>query len=217
MPRKYVLFDLDGTLLDSLPLIETTFRHVFRQMNIPWNEGAVMKTVGLPLREACRRFGGEKWREMFDCYVQHQLSIHDSYIRVFPGTFEALAEIKPLVRGMGVVTSKRRPVAMRGLAVTGLEKFIDHLVALEDVKKPKPHAEPVMRGLAKFGADPGQAVFIGDSYFDVESGKNAGVKTIGVCWGMASPEELLSAGPDYLVSSWQELVVLLKNLALKTP
>ncbi|SFQ94690.1 HAD-IA family hydrolase [Desulfoscipio geothermicus] len=213
MLRDYVLFDLDGTLLDSLPLIETTFRHVFETMDIPWENGAVMKTVGLPLRDACRQFAGERWQELFDCYIKYQLEIHDEYIKVFPGAPETLAEIKPLVKGVGVVTSKRRPMAERGIAITGLGRYLDHLVTLEDVEKPKPDAEPVRRGMEKFGAAPEQTVFVGDSYFDIESGRNAGVITVGVTWGMASRAELEVAGPDFLVETWADLVRVLKGLS----
>lgn len=211
MLKDLVLFDLDGTLLDTLPLIETTFRYAFEQMGIPWEDGAVMKTVGLPLRDACRQFGGDRWQELFDCYVGYQLAIHDAHVKVFPGTREALAELKPLVKGMGVVTSKRRPVAQRGLLVTGLDHYMQHLVALEDVEKPKPHAEPVMRGLEKFGAKPEQAVFVGDSCFDIISGREAGVVTVGVSWGMAGPDDLLGAKPDFLVDNWPDLVSLIKE------
>ncbi|WP_449241394.1 HAD-IA family hydrolase [Desulfoscipio gibsoniae] len=211
MLKDYVLFDLDGTLLDSLPLIEATFYHVFNQMSIPWEDGAVMKTVGLPLRDACRQFGRERWQELFDSYINHQLTIHDHYIKIFPGALEALAEIRPLVRGMGVVTSKRRMMAERGIAVAGLGHYLDQLVTLEDVEKPKPHAEPVLRGLDKFGANPEQSVFIGDSYYDIESGRNAGVTTIGVCWGMASRGELQACSPDFIVDTWSELLAILKG------
>lgn len=213
MAKDIVLFDLDGTLLDTLPLIETSFRHAFKQMNIPWADGAVMKTVGLPLRDACRQFGGDRWQELFDCYVNYQLAIHDEHVRIFPGVKEALDEISPLVRGMGVVTSKRRPVARRGLSVTGLDRYVQHLVALEDVENPKPHAEPVRRGLEKFGAGPEKAIFVGDSCFDILSGRAAGVVTVGVCWGMAGPRELRDADPDYLVEDWSQLVALVRKLA----
>lgn len=209
MLRDYVLFDLDGTLLDSLPLIEATFHHVFNQMNIPWDDGAVMKTVGLPLRDACKQFGGERWQELFENYINHQLSIHDRYIKLYPGTLKTLDVITPLAKGLGVVTSKRRPVAERGIAVTGLGRYFKHLVTLEDVKKPKPHAEPVLRGLDILGAKPEQAVFVGDSYYDIESGHNAGVLTVGVSWGMATREELQASAPDYIVDTWSELVALL--------
>jgi len=212
MINNYVLFDLDGTLLDSLPLIEATFYHVFEQMSIPWDGGAVMKTVGLPLRDACRQFGGKRWRELFDSYISYQLTIHDQYIKVYPGTLETLAEIRPLLKGMGVVTSKRRPMAERGIAVTGLGVYLEHLVTLEDVEKPKPHGEPVLKGLEKFGVSAEQAVFVGDSYYDMESGRNAGVITVGVSWGMASREELQACDPDFIVDTWPELLGVLKGL-----
>ncbi len=211
MPKNFVLFDLDGTLLDTLPLIETSFRHAFGQLQIPWGDGAVMKTIGIPLREACKQFGGDRWQELFDCYVNYQLSIHDARVKVFPGTMEALNEISPLVKGMGVVTSKRRPVALRGMSVTGLDRYMRHLVALEDVQKAKPDPEPVLRGLERFGAPAEQAVFIGDSCFDILAGRQAGVVTVAVNWGIADPGELRDSNPDFMVDNWPDLVALLKS------
>ncbi|WP_027366006.1 HAD-IA family hydrolase [Desulfotruncus alcoholivorax] len=212
MPKDYVLFDLDGTLLDSLPLIENSFRYTFKQFGIPWQNGAVMKTVGLPLREACKQFAREKWREFFNCYIQYQLQIHDDFIRAFPGTTTALAQIKTMVKGMGVVTSKRRIMAVRGTEVTGLDQFFEHIVSLEDVDKPKPDPQPVQRCLEFFGARPRQAVFVGDSYYDIESGHNAGVITVGVTWGMAARDELEAAGSDFVVDSWSQLISVLNEV-----
>ena len=212
MPKEYVLFDLDGTLLDTLPLIETSFRHAFEQLKIPWANGAVMKTIGIPLRDACKQFGGERWQELFDCYINYQLTIHDAHVKVFPGTREALVEINSLVKGMGVVTSKRRPVAQRGLSVTGLDRYMQHLVALEDVEQPKPHPEPVLCGLEKFSASPEQAIFVGDSCYDIMSGRQAGVVTVAVSWGMAGPGDLRDSKPDFLVDNWPDLVSLIKSI-----
>ncbi len=212
MPKDYVLFDLDGTLLDTLPLIETSFRQAFEQLNIPWDNGAVMKTIGIPLRDACKQFAGERWQELFDCYISYQLTIHDAHVKVFPGTREAIAEINTMVRGMGVVTSKRRPVAQRGLSITGLDSYMRHLVALEDVKRPKPHPEPVLCGLARFSASPEQAIFIGDSCYDIMSGRQAGVVTVAVSWGMAGPGGLRDSKPDFMVDNWPDLVSLIKSI-----
>lgn len=211
MLKDYVLFDLDGTLLDSLPLIKATYYHVFNQMNIPWDERAVIKTVGLPLHDACRQFGRERWQKLFDSYINYQLTIHDQYIKAYPGALETLADIKPLLKGIGVVTSKRRQMAERGISVTGLSSYLEHLVSLEDVENPKPHGEPVLKGLDKFGVSPEQAVFVGDSYYDMETGRNAGVITVGVSWGMASREELQACRPDFIVDTWPELKAVLKG------
>ena len=211
MAKKVVLFDLDGTLLDTLPLIETSFRYAFAQLQIPWGDGAIMKTVGTPLRDQCRQFGGDRWQELFDCYIDYQLSIHDAQVKVFPGAMEALQEISQLVRGVGVVTSKRRPLALRGLSVTGLDCYIRHLVAFEDVQKAKPDPEPVLRGLEKFGVPAEQAVFIGDSCFDILAGRQAGVVTVAVSWGIAGPDDWRDVKPDFIVTGWPDLLALLKS------
>jgi len=202
---KYILFDLDGTLIDSLPIIRQTFEHVFREMNLPWDAEQIMETVGLPLIEVCRRFGGERQQEMFDRYLRQQETLHD-LLRGFPGAVECLAELKAKGLSLGVVTAKRRQLALQGLRLTGMAEFFSIVVAMEDTSKHKPDPEPVFKAMEGLGADPALTVFIGDSPFDIAAGKNAGVKTIGVTWGMATKERLLAHQPGFLADNWDQLL-----------
>ncbi|MEW6661142.1 MAG: HAD-IA family hydrolase [Bacillota bacterium] len=204
--NKYILFDLDGTLIDSLPIIRQTFEHVFREMNLPWEEEQIMETVGLPLIEVCRRFGGERQQEMFDRYLRQQETLHDHLIRGFPGAVECLTELRRKGLSLGVVTAKRRRLALQGLRLTAMAGFFSIVVAMEDTAKHKPDPEPVLKAMEGLKADPALTVFIGDSPFDIAAGKNAGIKTIGVTWGMASAERLRAQKPDFLADNWEQLL-----------
>lgn len=204
--NKYILFDLDGTLIDSLPLIRQTFEHVFREMNLPWEAEQTMETVGLPLIEVCKRFGGERQQEMFDRYLRHQETLHDHMIRGFPGAVACLTELRRKGLSLGVVTAKRRQMALRGLQLAGMAEFFSTVVAMEDTAKHKPDPEPVLKAMEGLKADPALTVFIGDSPFDILAGKNAGIKTIGATWGMAAAERLLAHQPDFLVEDWDQLL-----------
>jgi pyrophosphatase PpaX len=204
--NKYLLFDLDGTLIDSLPVIRQTFEHVYKEMGLPWEAEQIMETVGLPLIEVCRRFGGERQQEMFDRYLHYQEAIHDQQIRGFPGAAECLAELKRKNYSLGVVTAKRRRLALRGLRLSGMADFFSVVVAMEDTTRHKPDPEPVLKAMAELNADPLFTVFIGDSPFDIAAGKNAGVKTIGVTWGMAKEERLLAHQPEFLATNWEQLL-----------
>ncbi|MEW5953644.1 MAG: HAD-IA family hydrolase [Bacillota bacterium] len=209
MNKKYILFDLDGTILDSLPLIRQSFEQVFKQMDIPWGQGEVMQTVGLPLAEICRLFGKDRQQEMFERYLTFQDTVHDRIIRVFPGAIDCLAVLKEQNLPLGVVTSKRRRMTLRGLQITGLEKFFDVTVTMEDTSRHKPAADPVLKAMEQIRALPAATVYVGDSHFDIQAGKNAGVRTVGVTWGMAGPEHLKAHSPDHLVENWEELTRLL--------
>jgi len=205
MNTKAVLFDLDGTLVDTLPLIVQTYRKVFRDMNIPWGKSDVLKFIGLPLKEIGKYFAGEKEPLFIELYHHYYQLDHDLMTRLFPGTAGILEFLKSRGVKLGIVTSKGKPVTLRTIAHTGLDRFMDVVVTAHDVVKPKPDPEPLLNALAALGAVAGQAVFIGDSRFDILTGKNAGARTLGVTWGLDGREELERLKPDGLLDRWEEL------------
>lgn len=212
MNNKCILFDLDGTLLDSLPLIRQSFEHVFTEMDIPWGSGEIMQTVGLPLVEICRLYGKDRQQEMFERYLSYQDSIHDHTIKIFPGATKCLEYLKKQNLPLGLVTSKRRRMTYRGLEITGLNKFFDVTITMEDTLHHKPAAEPVLMAIEAIKATPATTVYVGDSHFDIQAGNNAGVTTVGVTWGMACRDDLASHNPDHVVENWDHLTRLLTEL-----
>jgi pyrophosphatase PpaX len=210
---KTLLFDLDGTLINSLPLIRRSFEYTFRLMGIPWGDGAVLKTVGLPLADVAEDYAPGRAREFLKHYGDYQLQHQDELLHAYPGTADTLYALQQAGYPLGVVTSKRRPSALTGLRLTGLLPYFASIVTVEDTAgKPKPNPEPVLKALEIFGIGPEEAVFIGDSWYDIMTGKNAGVTTIGVTWGMATREELNQRLPDFLVDDWSELLMTLRGL-----
>lgn len=206
MRFKVVLFDLDGTLVDSLPLILESFRATMKQMNLPYNKNNILKTIGLPLIDICRQFAGEKGTELFNRYLEHQNTIHDLYLKEYAGTKKMLQELKDKNHLLGIVTSKRRVMAEKGIKLTGFDHFIDVLVGLEDSPRPKPGAEPVLTALQALNKMPEETVYVGDSPFDMRCGNQANVHTIGVTWGISSREQLKKENPDLIISNWQQLL-----------
>lgn len=203
---KAVLFDLDGTLVDSLPLILKTFQATMLQMDLHFNHEEVLSTVGLPLHDICNHLGGSRGKELFNRYLEHQDAIHDDYLDEYQGTTEMLKSLKEKGYRLGIVTSKRRVMAERGIKLTGFDSFIETLVALEDVPRAKPEAEPVLRALDNLRANPKDAVYVGDSPFDIQCGKKAGVKTIGVTWGVSGMAKLQKESPTDIIDNWQQLL-----------
>ncbi|MFZ5633865.1 MAG: HAD-IA family hydrolase [Bacillota bacterium] len=212
MSIKAVLFDLDGTLIDSLPLIRYSFRKVFEDMGIPWDERRVMDTVGLPLRQVARDFAGDRADAFFELYLAHQMKKHDQYIKLFPGTAEMMARVKELGLRTGIVTSKRRVMAERAVKLVSISQLVDVMVALEDCGAHKPDPLPVTTALGLLGVLPGEALYVGDSWYDMESGNSAGVVTVGVTWGMADRPRLSRCNPGFIAGGWEEFLLYLEDM-----
>mgnify|MGYP001351672206 CR=1 FL=1 len=208
---KAVLFDLDGTLVDSLPLILKTFQATMHQMDLHFNHEEVLSTVGLPLHDICNHLAGSRGKELFNRYLEYQDAIHDDYLGEYQGTTEMLKSLKEKGYRLGIVTSKRHVMAERGIKLTGLDNFIETLVALEDAPRAKPEAEPVLKALDNIHATPKDAVYVGDSPFDIQCGKKAGVKTIGVTWGISSMAKLQKEAPNTIIDNWQQLLSFLEK------
>ncbi|ABO50959.1 HAD-superfamily hydrolase, subfamily IA, variant 3 [Desulforamulus reducens MI-1] len=209
---KTILFDLDGTLLDSLPLIKRTYKRVFQEMNIPWANGEVMKCIGLPLVDIGKKFAGEeRHAEFFSLYQQHYAIEHDAMTKAYPGTMEMLEDLHQRSLRLGVVTSKSRRVALRSTGFLGIDRYMDVLIGVEDVDRHKPQPDPIFKALEQMQVPAEGAAYIGDSPFDIMSAKAAGVTSIGVSWGMAEGDELLRFEPDYLLNQWSDLLLVLEN------
>jgi pyrophosphatase PpaX len=208
-----VLFDLDGTLIDSIELILASYRHTMAEHGRgPVPDAEWMRGVGTPLRVQLGRWADtpEDLQALVDTYRAYNLANHDRMISAFPGVVELVRALR--VRGLrtGVVTSKNRDGAARGLRLVGLASAIEIIVAADDVERPKPHPEPVCLAVESLGADPRRTLFVGDSIHDLTSGRDAGVLTGAVLWGPFARAELEVGQPDY----WFEHPDDLRNLLL---
>jgi pyrophosphatase PpaX len=208
-----VLFDLDGTLIDSIGLILASYRHTMaehRRPPVPDSEW--MSGVGTPLRVQLGPWAEspEDLQVLIATYRAYNLANHDRMITAFPGIVDVVRAIRARGLRTAVVTSKNREGASRGLRLVGLESEIEIVVAADDVERPKPHPEPVQRAVERLCADPGRTLFVGDSIHDLTSGREAGVLTGAVLWGPFGRRDLEPAVPDY----WFEGPDDLRNLLL---
>ena len=213
MPRlQTALFDLDGTLIDSIRLILDSYHHTLTRHNLPARtDEDWLRGVGTPLSVQF-----SEWREspetleaLIATYREYNLKHHDSMVTVYPGVLDALREIKAAGIQTGLVTSKNRLGALRGLKLVGLEALMDVLVCADEVTNPKPHPEPVEKAVTLLGADPASTVYVGDSIHDMHSGRAAGVKTAAALWGPFKRSHLESAKPDYWLETPTDLVKLI--------
>jgi len=214
-PTRAVLFDLDGTLIDSIGLIVDAMHHAFEgfEGTVP-ADSAWMAGIGTPLYKQLALYARspEELETLRERYRAYQFIHHDNVIKEYPGTTAVLEDLHARGIAMGIVTSKGNELAQRGLELTGLAKFVPVVVGADSVTKHKPEPEPVLFALERLGVDAADALMMGDSPHDVSAGNAAGVRTIGALWGPFTREQIAVARPTYWLSNISELPELLASL-----
>jgi pyrophosphatase PpaX len=203
-----VLFDLDGTLVDSGRIILASFRHATRtvlEREIP-DEVLVAGVGGSGIVEQMTAIDAERVDDLVRAYSEHNEPLHDQ-LEAFDGVIELLERLHAQGRRLGIVTAKRRATVQLAFDRLGLESWFGAVVCREQTEHGKPHPEPVLRALELLGATPGEAAFVGDSPYDMGAGRAAGVFTVGVSWGGIHDRALLEEeGADVVVDTVEELV-----------
>ncbi|HEY8477538.1 MAG TPA: HAD-IA family hydrolase [Chloroflexota bacterium] len=214
-----VLFDLDGTLVDSTELILACYRHTTRT-HLGWvpPDDAWLEGFGTPLEQQIARFARspDEAQAMIATYRAYQREHHDRTVRPFPGVPETLRALADRGLKLAVVTSKHKALAVRGLELCGLAPWLPLCIAPEDVTRPKPHPEPVERALACLGVAPERALFVGDSPHDVAAGRAAGVRTAVALWGPFPRSAFATHPPDLWLAQPQDLLALLEGAAVSS-
>lgn len=207
VPRyRAVLFDLDGTLVDTRELILASFRYALRRVlgrDLP--DDVLLAGQGTPLIEQMRRFDPGRAEELTRIYTEFNLREHDALAREFPGVRELLSDLQEDGVRLAVVTSKRREGALLGLRRFGIAPYLAAAVFMEDTCEHKPSPEPVREALRRLGCPPAHAVMVGDSPYDMQSARAAGVEALGVAWGSHPPARLREAGAGAVVRDVSEL------------
>ena len=216
---KAVLFDFDGTLVDTTELIYQSLRHASNEIlgHEPSRE-TLMANVGQPLPDQMtalveKEYDGEVdtdgvAEDLLKSYRLHNEEHHEELIRKFPDVEKSLARLKEAGVRIAVVTSKRRhSVNMAIDTFPELGKVTDHFVTMEDTEEHKPKPGPLLKGLELLGYIPlTEAAYVGDSPHDVDAAHAAKLTSVGVSWGAFSEEDLQSAKPDYLVGDLDSAV-----------
>jgi pyrophosphatase PpaX len=165
--------------------------------------------MGRPLAEQLSMFSGrEQVDDLMRKYREFNIAKHDELVREFPHVKEVFAELRRRGLRLGVVTSKVRMTTEMGLKLAGLRDYVETIVTVEDVEKPKPDPEGIAKALAALGASPREAVMVGDSHYDIEAAQNAGVMAIGVGWSLKGEAYLRSFRPDAIIADMRELLAL---------
>ncbi len=213
---RTVLFDLDGTLIDSAGLILDSFRYTMRvHLGRELPDAAWLRTMGQPLETQLLDFARdpEQAEAMLATYLERNAAMHDRMLRSFPGMRDYVAGLVGRGFRLGIVTSKRRVGALRGLETCGFElEWFAAVVTASDVERFKPDPEPVRRALREAGeGEPARSLFVGDSVHDLRAGRAAGTRTGAALWGPYSRRELAPAEPDHWLDRLEALDAVLEG------
>lgn len=205
---RAVLFDLDGTLLDSLTSQYAVFTRVFEALGVRFDEAVYRAHYAPNWYLLYERMGvpRDRWPEADRLWLEHYLR---EAPREMAGADEVIAAARHGGRTVGLVTSGDRSRVERDLARVGWQAAFDVVICGGDVAERKPAPGPLLHALAQVGVAPRGAVYVGDTTDDVQMGHAAGTATIGVATGFSAWEALAAAGPSYLCRTLPEVVPLL--------
>lgn len=209
---KALLFDFDGTLLDTNELILQTFMHVLEE-RFPgqYSPKDCMNFMGPSLKETFEQLTPNEVEEMIAKYRQWNEAHHDELVKEFDGVIPTLEQLKEQGIRLAIVSTKRNETIEKGLNLMGAKHLFEFWIGTDDVKRVKPDPEPVLLALERLGVSKEDAMMIGDNYHDIQAGKNAGVKTAGVAWSLKGEEFLQQFNPDYMLHHMSDLLTIVKE------
>jgi pyrophosphatase PpaX len=209
MPRRpiAVLFDLDGTLLDTVPFILTSVRHAFEGQERAPTDAEWIAGIGTPLREQLAQFARrpEEVEGLYQRYRDFWLANHDRCTQPFAGAIELVEGLHAAGHPLGVVTAKIEAGAHRSLRHVGLDRYMQAVVAADSGVPAKPAPDGVWLAARRLDREPAETIFVGDSPHDVAAGNAAGAVSVAALWGACTREQLAAAGPRHLLADLREL------------
>ena len=210
LPYRAVVFDLDGTIVDSVELIIVSFQHAIREvLGREASRDESIANVGRPLREQMVMLSPEHADELVAVYREFNHREHDRMLTLYDGILNLLHTLQVGGVKLGLVTSKSRYTTQMAFDLTGIESYFDEAICADESPRNKPSPDPILLCLARLAVPPAQAAYIGDSPSDIQAAIAAGVHAIGVTWGVFSEEALVVEKPDRLVHSIPELAEVL--------
>src|SRR5437660_7151697 len=211
MRFETVLFDLDGTVVDSGAIILASMRHATREvLGRDYSDEELMQAVGGPGLEAqMYALAPEHVEQLVDVYRAHNIPLHDE-LEACLGMEDVLARLRERGCRLGVVTAKRRDTVQLAFDRVGLDQFFEAVVGGDETERHKPDPEPLLLGAEALGADPARTAYVGDSPFDMRAAKAAGMFAVAVTWGRIHDRSRLEAEePDAIVDTAEELLAVL--------
>lgn len=209
---KLVLFDFDGTTIDTDLVIILTFIDLYKKYNpkkIPCL-GEIVTFSGPPIRETLiKEFGEEQLKDSFIDFQDLSWNYYDKYLLLYPGAKDVFDSLKNQGIKIGIVTSKNRRASMHCLDVLKLNDYFDVIVTFDDVKECKPSPDGLLKACADFSLNPQECLYVGDANTDYLAAKNAKMDFMMVTWGPRKISKDIS--PKYFLDSFDEFFEVIRN------
>src|SRR5713101_2305971 len=205
-----LIFDFDGTLVDSYPLIEEAFAHVMRMHRL--DDAArdlFRKSRGLPLPDQMQLVAPHMWEDLVDTYRSVDATL--GHARVFRGIPTLVRKLRQAGAPLGVVSCKRRALVEAELEAAGLRGFFGVVIGFEDVTPPKPAPDPLLAAIAYLGLSRSNAVYVGDSMVDLKTGRADRVRTVLAAWGLTPELRAAFSGHRLRATRPSEMLALVLN------
>ena len=208
-----ILFDLDGTLINTNEIIIRSFVSSFKRHfpNLSLSRETIMTFIGPTLHETYGSYTDDPLlvEEMIVSYREFYVKYEVGNFEIYPQVEEVVKELYELGYNLGIVTSKFKIAAWPSFTYYGLEKYFSVFIALDDVKNPKPNKEPIIAALSRFPSH-NKAIMIGDNQGDILAGKNAGIYSAGVAWCLKGKDHLMEVSPDFLLKDMKDIYRIIK-------
>ena len=207
---KLIILDFDGTLADTRGLIVQTMQQTIASLGLePRTDEQCASMIGLPLKQAFTDLipmTDAMGEHCVDTYRQIFNENNAAYtIPAFPNVLETLRLLSQKGYTLTIASSRSHRSLMEFVVNMDLQEVLSYVLGADDVTQAKPNPEPVLKTLEKYGCTPDEALVVGDTWYDIEMGRRAGVRTCGVTYGNGTREELLNAGVDFLIDDFEEL------------
>lgn len=209
-----IIFDLDGTLLNTDLLIRKSFDHVFKKYKPGYilSDEEHLSFLGPTLTSSFERYFPQSLsKELVECYSAYNHAHHQDYVTIYPTVQETLKILKEKGYSLSVFTTKRTDDAYIGLDLFNLRDYFDLILGMDCVKNVKPNPEGILHIMHQTNAQ--QAIMIGDNTSDILAGKNAGVYTIGVNWSPKGTKEVEALKPDMMINQMKEIIEFVERVS----
>jgi pyrophosphatase PpaX len=208
---KAVLFDIDGTLLDTTEFIYQAFEHTIKKFGLPnTSRETLSKLIGKPLEDCYAAIiSSDETTHLVEAHRLYQeKNLHLSI--PFPDTVTTLQHLKEQHIQLVAISTRSKRTSLATLELAGIVSFFDLVISREDISKQKPDPEGIQKALKFLMLKPKEAMMVGDTDVDVNAGKNAGVQTIGATYGFHK-EKVTESNPDYVIHSIKEILPILAS------
>jgi pyrophosphatase PpaX len=210
--KKALLFDFDGTLLNTNNLIIESFMHVFDE-KFPgqFTKSDCLAFIGPSLKETFEKIAPDQTEQLITQYRAWNELHHDELVTEYDGVVETLNTLHEMGIRLVIVSTKIHDNVVKGLNVLGVTHLFEHIIGFDDVQHVKPHPEPIEKALALLQLEKEDVIMIGDNSHDIEAAHNAGVDSAGVAWSIRGEAYLQQYRPTYILQHMSNLIEIVKG------